>query len=132
MKAALLRAIDSLELDTVPRPVPAPGEVLVHLRAAALNHRDVWIKHGQYAGLKFPVIPGSDGAGVVVDLGPGVDPSWMDREVIINPGLSWGHDPKVQEPRFTILGLPKDGTLAEFVHVPVAQLAPRPGHLSWT
>jgi zinc-binding alcohol dehydrogenase/oxidoreductase len=132
MKAAVLRAIDALELDTVPKPVAGQGEVLIHLRAAALNHRDVWIKHGQYAGLKFPVIPGSDGAGVVVDVGPGVDSSWIDREVIINPGFSWGQDPRVQEPRFSILGLPRDGTLAEFIHVPVSQVAPRPGHLSWT
>ncbi len=112
-------------------PQAGPGEVLIHLRAAALNHRDVWIKAGQYAGLKFPVVPGSDGAGVVADVGPGVDRSWMDREVIINPAFDWGHDPRVQEPRFTILGLPKDGTFAEYVQVPATQLAPKPSHLTW-
>ena len=112
-------------------PQAGPGEVLIHLRAAALNHRDVWIKAGQYAGLKFPVVPGSDGAGVVADVGPGVDRSWMDREVIINPAFDWGHDPRGQEPRFTILGLPKDGTFAEYVQVPATQLAPKPSHLTW-
>jgi zinc-binding alcohol dehydrogenase/oxidoreductase len=131
VKAAVLRGINELVIDTVAQPIAAPGEVVVQLRAAAINHRDVWILHGQYAGLKFPVIPGSDGAGVVVEVGPGVDASWLDREVIINPAFDWGHDPRTQEPRFSILGLPKDGTLAEKVHVPVCQLAPKPTHLSW-
>jgi NADPH:quinone reductase-like Zn-dependent oxidoreductase len=131
MKAAVLRAIKELIVDTVPMPHPAPGEVVVRLRAAALNHRDVWIKQGAYAGLKFPIIPGSDGAGEVAELGPGVDPAWEGREVIINPALDWGHDPKAQEPRFTILGLPRNGTLAEYVAVPASQLALKPAHLDW-
>lgn len=132
MKALILHGVNELVHDDVPMPHAGAGEVVVHLRAAALNHRDVWIKNGQYAGLRFPVIPGSDGAGVVVDVGPGVDASWMDREVIINPSLDWGHDPRGQEPRFNILGLPKDGTFAEFVHVSASQLAPKPSHLSWS
>lgn len=132
MKALVLRGVNELVYDDVPMPHAGPGEAIVHLRTAALNHRDVWIKTGQYAGLRFPVIPGSDGAGVVADVGPGVEASWMDREVIINPGFDWGHDPKGQQPRFSILGLPKDGTLAEYVNVPVSQLAPKPSHLSWS
>lgn len=131
MKAAVLTAVNHLELEERPRPTAAHGEVVIHLKAAALNHRDVWIKSGQYAGLRFPLIPGSDGAGIVVDVGTGVDAGWMNREVIINPGFDWGHDPKGQEPRFSILGLPKDGTFAEFIHVPVTQVAPKPSHLSW-
>ena len=131
MKALVLRSINELVYDDVPTPHAGPGEVVVHLRTAALNHRDLWIKTGQYAGLRFPVIPGSDGAGVVVDVGPGVDATWLEREVIINPGFDWGHDPRGQEPRFSILGLPKDGTFAEYIHVPVAQVAPKPSYLSW-
>lgn len=131
MKAAILKAINALGIDDVANPVAAPGEAVVRLRAAALNHRDVWIKTGQYAGLKFPITPGSDGAGVVTEVGAGVDPAWLGREVIINPSLDWGHHQTVQEPRFSILGLPKDGTLAEAVHVPVTQLVAKPAHLSW-
>ena len=131
MKAAVLQGINQLVLDTVVQPRPHPGEVLVRLRAAALNHRDVWIKQGQYAGLKFPVILGSDGAGEVVDVGAGVPEDWVGREVIINPGFDWGHDHRAQEPRFSILGLPKDGTFAEYVAVPVCQAAAKPTHLSW-
>ena len=131
MKAAVIQGIQELRVDSVPTPSAAPGEAVVRLRAAALNHRDVWIKRGAYAGLKFPIIPGSDGAGVVVEVGPGVDESWVGRDVILNPSLDWGHDPKAQEPRFQILGLPRDGTLAEYISIPASQLAPKPSHLDW-
>ncbi len=131
MKAALLGAVQELRVDTTAVPHAAPGEVVVRLKAAALNHRDVWIKQGAYAGLRFPVIPGSDGAGVVTEVGPGVETSWEGREVLINPSLDWGHDPRAQEPRFSILGMPRNGTLAEFVSIPASQLAPKPAHLDW-
>lgn len=131
MKAVRLTGINTLILDDAPKPSARSGEVVVRLQAAALNHRDVWIKRGEYAGVKFPMIPGSDGAGTVCETGAGVDPSWMEREVIINPAFGWGHHERVQEPRFSILGLPHDGTFAEFVAVPVAQLAAKPPHLNW-
>ena len=77
MRAVRLSAVNRLEIAEVPAPVPAGGEVVVTLRAAALNHRDVWIKAGQYAGLKWPCIPGSDGAGVVTSGGAG----WLGRTI---------------------------------------------------
>lgn len=131
MKAVRLTGTNTLVLDDAPKPIARAGEVVVRLQAAALNHRDVWIKRGEYAGVKFPLIPGSDGAGIVSEVGPGVDPAWLEREVIINPALDWGHHERAQEPRFTILGLPHDGTFAEFVAVPASQLAPKPAHLGW-
>lgn len=131
MKAAILTGIHELGLDHVANPVAGPGEVLVRLKAAALNHRDVWIKDGQYAGLKFPVVPGSDGAGVVHEVGVGVDRALIDQKVIINPSFDWGHHEKAQEPRFSILGMPKNGTLAEYINVPVTQIVPKPAHLTW-
>ncbi len=127
MRAVRLTAVNRLEIAEVPAPVPISGEVAVTLRAAALNHRDVWIKAGQYAGLKWPCIPGSDGAGVVT--AGAVD--WLGREVIINPSFNWGADERRQGSEFTILGLPLEGTLAEQVVVPLAQLANKPAHLSW-
>ncbi|HZP59643.1 MAG TPA: zinc-binding dehydrogenase [Opitutaceae bacterium] len=132
MRAVQLAAIDQLAMVNVPNPAPAAGEAVVRLKAAALNHRDVWIKAGQYAGVKFPCIPGSDGAGEVESVGPGVDRSWLGREVIINPSLDWGGHESAQEEKFSILGLPRDGTLAEKVAVPAANLVGRPGHLGWT
>jgi zinc-binding alcohol dehydrogenase/oxidoreductase len=131
MHAAQLVAVNELKIASVPDPSAGPGEVVVRLRAAALNHRDVWIKLGQYAGLKFPCIPGSDGAGMVESVGAGVDAAWLGREVILYPGLDWGRRESAQGEGFSILGLPRDGTLAEKIAVPAASLAPRPAHLTW-
>jgi zinc-binding alcohol dehydrogenase/oxidoreductase len=131
MRAVQLTAVNELNLAEVPDPQAAPGEAVVRLRAAALNHRDVWIKLGQYAGLKFPCVPGSDGAGVVESVGPGVDAAWVGREVIVNPGLDWGGRESAQGAAFSILGLPRDGTLAEKIAVPAANLAPKPAHHTW-
>ncbi|HEV8073331.1 MAG TPA: zinc-binding dehydrogenase [Opitutaceae bacterium] len=131
MRAVQLAAVNELKIASVPDPQAGPGEAVVRLRAAALNHRDVWIKLGQYAGLKFPCIPGSDGAGIVESVGAGMDASWLGREVIINPALDWGHRESAQGEGFSILGLPRDGTLAEKVAVPAANLASKPAHLTW-
>ncbi len=131
MRALQLSAVNQLSVVDLADPQPAADEVVVTLRAAALNHRDVWIKAGQYAGLKFPCILGSDGAGVVEAVGRGVDSSWVGREVIINPSLGWGANEHAQGEKFSILGLPREGTLAEKIAVPVIQLSAKPAHLSW-
>lgn len=131
MRAVQFPAVNALNLGEVADPKPATGEAVVALKAAALNHRDLWIKKGQYAGLKFPIIPGSDGAGVVVSGGDSAGFRPGD-EVIINPSFDWGEDPPAQGAGFSILGLPRDGTLAEQIAVPAGQLATKPPHLSWT
>ncbi len=132
MKAAVLHAAHSpLVFSEVETPKPAASEVLIKLRYAALNHRDVWIQKGLYAGLKFPIILGSDGAGTVEALGESVPKDWLGKEVIINPSLDWGTDERAQQKSFRILGLPDDGTFAEFVKVPAENLAYKPAHLSF-
>ncbi|MBC6990331.1 zinc-binding dehydrogenase [Hymenobacter sp. BT491] len=132
MKALVLDGINQpLQLRDVPTPTPAPGEVLVQLRAAALNHRDVWIQKGQYAGLKFPCILGSDGAGIVAELGEGVDEALRGQAVIINAGHDWGDNPRAQGKSFKILGLPEQGTFAEYVSVAAHYVHPKPEHLSF-
>lgn len=121
---------EPLAFNEVPDPVAGAGEVVVRIHAAALNHRDLWIQKGLYAGLKYPIIPGSDGCGVVESVGDGVAESWLGQRVIINPGLGWGDRTEVQAASFKILGLPDDGTLAEKVKVAAEYLAPAPEHLS--
>jgi NADPH:quinone reductase-like Zn-dependent oxidoreductase len=133
MKAIVLHEAGgptALRLETVPDPTPGPGDVVVRLRAAALNHRDLFITQGAYAGLRFPIIPGSDGTGEVAGLGPGVTGVRTGDPVVINPTLDWGDDPRVQAPRFRILGLPDNGTFAELVKVPAVNVLPRPPQLS--
>ncbi len=134
MRAIVLREIggpENLKLETVPDPVAGPGEVVVKVQAAALNHRDVWIRKGQYAGIKLPIILGSDGAGEVANVGSDVDSSWIGKAVVINPGLDWGDDPRCFGPQFRILGLPDNGTLAEYVKVPVSNISTMPAGWSW-
>jgi zinc-binding alcohol dehydrogenase/oxidoreductase len=132
MKAAILSGIDQpLVFQDAPDPHPGPDEAIVNVAAAALNHRDVWIQKGRYGGLKFPIILGSDGAGVVSAVGEGVDPAWVGQEVIIDPGMGWGDNPRAQSRDFRILGMPDDGTFAQFVKAPVANLHQKPQHLTW-
>jgi zinc-binding alcohol dehydrogenase/oxidoreductase len=131
MRSAQLAAVNQLRVVDQPDPTPGTGEAVVRLKAAALNHRDLWIKLGQYAGLTFPCTPGSDGAGVVESVGTGVERSWIGSEVVINPSLGWGARETAQGPEFSILGLPRAGTLAECVVVPAVQLTAKPAHLSW-
>ncbi len=132
MKAAVLSEVKRpLVVQAVPAPVAGPGNAVIQLKAAALNHRDLWTQLGLYPNIKLPIILGSDGAGLVRTVGPGGDEAWVGREVIINPSLDWGSDPRAQGPDFRILGLPENGTFAEQVTIPVANLSAKPAHLSW-
>ena len=132
MKALVLNEVKSpLDLADREDPVAHAGQAVVSLKAAALNRRDFWITQGMYPGVKAPCILGSDGAGVLESVGEGVDASWVGRDVIINPGGDWGPDEAAQQGAFNILGMPDDGTFAERLAIPAAQLAAKPEHLSW-
>ena len=132
MLAAELSGVNQkLEIIEVPNPKLENGEVLVQIKAAALNHRDNWIRKGKYAGLKFPIILGSDGAGIVVEAFNDEDQHWIGKEVIINPSMNWGDNDNFQGPEFEILGLPNNGTFAQFVKVKATQLFLKPNHLSF-
>jgi NADPH:quinone reductase-like Zn-dependent oxidoreductase len=113
----------------MPSPELEPGAVRVRMTAAALNHRDVWMTKGLYPGVVYPVVPGSDGSGVVVETSPDHD-GWLGRPVMINPSFDWGGSETVQAPGFTILGMPRQGTFAGEIVVPASQLAPSPEHLT--
>lgn len=121
MKALVLTQANSLPVyQEAADPVPAEGELVVELKAAALNHRDLFVTQGKYAGIRFPIILGSDGAGIC-----------EGKEVVINPALDWGDDPRFQGKNFQILGLPRNGTLAEKIAIPASQIYPKPHHLTW-
>jgi NADPH:quinone reductase-like Zn-dependent oxidoreductase len=119
-----------LALASVPIPVPGPHEALVQVRAAALNHRDVWMVDGKYPGTKTNVTLGSDGCGVVVEVGSNAHEDWLGKEVVLNPNVGWGDDPRCQSKDYSILGNPTPGTFAEFVAVPMDRLHLKPAHLS--
>ncbi len=122
MRALVLPAKDEpLAIQEVNDPTPEAGEVLVSLKAAAINHRDVFITQGLYPGIRYPAILGSDGAGELED----------GRPVVINPALYWGGDARVPSGDFQILGLPRQGTFAERIAIPEGQVFDKPDHLSW-
>jgi len=102
-----------LRYEDAPDPEPEPGEVVVSLRAASLNHLDIWIRKG-LPSVPKPRILGADGAGVRTDTG---------EEVVINPGLEHGD-------RILVIGEHMDGTHAQLVAVPEANLYPLPEGLS--
>lgn len=115
----------------VPTPQPGPGEVRVALRAASVNHREMWIARGLYPGMNLPTTMGCDGAGVVDMLGDGVPGAAIGDEVVIYPGRDWGANRHAPQAAFGLLGMPHAGTIAEYVCVPIASLAPKPAHMSF-
>ncbi|MCS7006407.1 MAG: zinc-binding dehydrogenase [Gaiellaceae bacterium] len=105
-----------LRYEEVEDPIPGPGEVLVSLRAASLNHLDIWVRKG-LPSVPKPRILGADGAGVVAELGEGVDRFAVGDRVVINPGIPHGD-------RIAVIGEHTEGTYCELKAVPAGQLYP--------
>jgi zinc-binding alcohol dehydrogenase/oxidoreductase len=132
MKAAILENIKQpLQIKEIETPEPGIGEALIQIKAAALNHRDIYISQGLYAGIKTPVILGSDGSGIVVKVGSEKDNQWLNQAVIINPNIDWGDNLTVQSRNYNILGMPSNGTLAEYVCVKMDRLHPKPDFMNF-
>ena len=110
-----------LRYEDVEDPVPDEGEILIRLHAASLNHLDCWVRQG-LPSVPKPRILGADGAGVVEALGPSADRVAEGDRVVINPGLDDGA---------RIVGEHMDGTHAELVAVPAANVYPIPDSLSF-
>jgi NADPH:quinone reductase-like Zn-dependent oxidoreductase len=109
-----------LRYEDAPDPEPGPGDVLIELRAASLNHLDVWIRKG-LPSVPKPRILGADGAGVVLS-GDGFEPG---MPVVVNPGIELG------DGRISVVGEHSDGTHAELIAVPRAQVYPLPDALTF-
>ena len=113
---------EKLVIEEIDRPIPKDDEVLVRVRAAAFNRRDVFITQGLYPNIELPKTLGADGAGVLESSG---------EDVILNPMLNWGDDPHVWGADASILGMPREGTFADYVAVPKTNVYPKPPHLSF-
>ena len=123
MKAVRLHAVggpQNLVLDEVETPGAGTHEALVRLRAAALNHRDVFITQGLYPKIALPRTLGSDGSG-----------DYDGKRVLIDPLIGWGGDERIWRDDATILGMPRDGTFAQCVAVPRENVHDIPAHLSY-
>ena len=125
-----------LAFEEAPTPRPGPGEVLVALRAAALNHLDLFVREG-IPGVPLPHIGGADGAGVVAENGPEASLYPAGTRVFFDPGISDGSCEFCRQgenslcDRWQILGEHRDGTFAQAVVVPEVNLRPIPAQLSF-
>ena len=127
MKAVRIHADggpEVLRYEDVPDPSPGPGEVLIRLRAASLNHLDVWVRKG-LPSVPKPRILGADGAGVVEGLGEGVDAFSVGDRVVINPGV------EAPGGAIHVIGEHGDGTNAQLIPVPATNVYPIPHGLSF-
>jgi len=139
MKSVFFRkhgGIEVLEYGDWPTPEPGPGQVRVAIRAAALNHLDIFVRNG-IPDVPLPQVPGADGSGVVDACGPGVEGLQPGDRVLIQPGL---YDNTCEFCRageqsvcvkFQILGEHVPGTFAEFAVLPARNLFPIPERLSF-
>ncbi|RLZ15166.1 NAD(P)-dependent alcohol dehydrogenase, partial [Proteus mirabilis] len=109
---------------------PSDGQVKVRLRTAGLNRRDLMVTH-RHGQDEPALILGSDGAGIVEEIGAGVQGLQVGAEVIINPGLGWPEKSDAPPAGFEILGLPDHGTFAETIIISAENVEPKPPHLTW-
>jgi NADPH:quinone reductase-like Zn-dependent oxidoreductase len=127
-----------LQYGEMPSPHAGPGEVVVAVRAAALNHLDLFVLRG-LPGIRqeLPHIGGADGAGMVAEVGDGVTGCREGDEVVLNPGLWCGACEFCRRGEeslcvsFGLLGEHAPGTFAEYVKVPAVSLGPKPAAMSW-
>jgi len=127
-----------LAVAELPDPRPGPGEALVRVRSAALNHLDLFVLRGMPGvPVELPHVGGADAAGTVAELGEGVGGWHVGDEVVVNPGLWCGRcefcrkGEESQCVRYRLLGEHVKGSFAELLCVPAASLAPRPADLPW-
>src|SRR2546428_241406 len=129
--------VDALQLEEVPRPDPQPDEVLVGVQAVGLNHLDIWVRKG-IPGVHYPlpIIPGSEVAGVVEEVGAATRGIKAGDEVVLAPGLSCGrchecfsgHEELCR--LYGILGETRNGGCAEYVTIPYTSVLARPRNLT--
>lgn len=131
MKALVVQENQKISIEEVAEPKIGKGEVRIKLKAASINKRDYWISIGKYPDIQSGVVLGSDGAGIVDKIGEGVSKIWQDRAVIINPNINWGDNPLVQGKDYKILGMPANGTFAEYVVVKQDRLNNIPSYLTF-
>ena len=128
--------MDTLKYTDLSDPDVKPGEVLIKVRACALNHLDIWQRQG-LPGVSLPHISGSDVSGIVEGIGEGVEGITRGDEILVSPGISCmrcerclrGDDNQCGH--YTILGYRNNGGYAEYVSVPAVNVIPKPQHLSF-
>ncbi|WP_318614363.1 zinc-binding dehydrogenase [Sporosarcina sp. YIM B06819] len=127
---ALVHEAGKLKISEMKEPVAGVGEVVVAIRAAGLNRRDLYIP-ARRGNATEALTLGSDGAGVIESLGERVTTFNVGDEVIINPALRWYDNSDAPPADFDILGMPDHGTFAEKIVLSAEQIERKPTHLTW-
>ncbi|MEC5425146.1 zinc-binding dehydrogenase [Virgibacillus sp. C22-A2] len=127
---AFIHEYGELKIKEIEVPVAESGEVVVSLKAAGLNRRDLNIPNRRGAEAEALAL-GSDGAGIIESVGEGVTEFSVGDEVIINPALRWYETSDAPPKGFDILGMPDHGTFAEKIAISADQVETKPAHLSW-
>lgn len=131
MKALLLnQQTYEYEVKDIEKPKASKSDVLIKLKAAALNHHELWTLQEKRLQSDSSIIMGSDGAGIIEEVGSEVKNLKPGDEVIINPSLNWGSNNRVQGKEYEILGFPTHGTFAEYILIGEQYVHLKPGHLS--
>lgn len=132
MKAIVLnQKTYKLETKDVDRPVLSHTDVLIKLKASAINHHELWTLKEKDLKSDSDIIMGSDGAGIIEEVGASVNHLKKGDKVIINPSINWGENDRVQEQNYEILGFPKQGTFAEYISIDYLYVYHKPEHLSF-
>ncbi|HET6541805.1 MAG TPA: zinc-binding dehydrogenase [Chryseolinea sp.] len=132
MRAVFFKGKDHpLVVQHIKKFKPIKDQVLIRLHNAAINHRDLWTWHEQNLPASDGIILGSDGSGVIEDVGEDADTLLIGSEVIINPSLDWGTNPIVQGNAFRILGFPDHGTFSDYIVISKKYVFDKPEHLSF-
>lgn len=124
--------LDALRAASRPTPRPGQGEALIRLRAASLNFLDIAVATGKIPVPGFPLVPVTDGAGEIAELGEGVG-GWAVGDRVVPHFMSDWQDGRMTPAAFAARrGVTRPGSLAEYVVVPAASLVAIPEHLSFT
>jgi NADPH:quinone reductase-like Zn-dependent oxidoreductase len=124
-------SLSSFRRTSLPDPEPGPGDVLIRLRAAALNYIDVAVATGSFPGATLPMVPVADGAGEVVALGAGVTNVAPGDRVIPHFMPGWLDGPMRPERIAAMRGITLPGSLSEYVAVPALSVVRLPSHLDF-
>ena len=141
MKAVRLHSFGDagvLQYEDAPLPAVGPNDILLQLKGAGLNHLDIWVRSGARGrNIPLPHIPGSDGAGIVAEVGSEVKSVKPGDRVLLSPGLSCGTCNRCLSGRdnlcreYRVLGTKEDGTYAQFVKLPAVNVLPIPEGLDF-
>jgi L-iditol 2-dehydrogenase len=126
-----------LVAEEVPNPVPEPGETVIAVKSVGICGSDIHAYYGQHPYISCPIVPGHEFAGVVTQVGDGVDEAWLGKRVTALPSLVCEECHNCRTGRFNIcqelkvIGCQSDGALAEFVKAPADKLFPLPEEMTW-